>query len=154
MAPTYNKYSFRAFHLLNNACNTNFACYGSLATLSPHDELASCLLALLFDSMFFYILYLLLLFYFYLFLHFIFLKMQRYLYLDNVMPREFGVAKHPLFFLNFLNLQRLVPAARQDYSPINLSHQQPGEMGINEEVALEREKVFRSSPFSFSFLFF
>ena len=90
----------------------------------------------------------------FIFFAFYFLKIERYLYLDNVMPREFGVAKHPLFFLNFLNLQRLMPSAPQDYSPINLSNQQSGEMGINEEVALEREKVFRSSPFSFSFLFF
>jgi hypothetical protein len=66
---------------MNYACATALQCYGPLWTLSFDTELVHCIVAL-FGMAFVY---------FFLFL-----------YLDAVLPREYGIPKHPLFFLHSL----------------------------------------------------
>lgn len=73
------QFSFmRGMYLLNDACALQGLCYGPITHLRWSDEFAKCLLALYLAGILFYVLF---------------------LYLDAVLPREYGIPKHPLFFL-------------------------------------------------------
>lgn len=48
----------RALYLMNNACAIEYACYGSLSTISRSDEYVSCVVALLVSSIVYYLMYL------------------------------------------------------------------------------------------------
>uniref|UniRef100_A0A6B2L4B2 ABC transporter domain-containing protein n=1 Tax=Arcella intermedia TaxID=1963864 RepID=A0A6B2L4B2_9EUKA len=67
----------RGVFLMNYACSTSYACY-SHVQLVPGDELLTCIISLFICGVVYFILY---------------------LYFDAVLPQEYGVPKHPLFFL-------------------------------------------------------
>lgn len=68
----------RGMYLLNDACALQGLCYGPITHLTWHDPFSKSLLALYLAGIGYYLLF---------------------LYLDAVLPREYGVPKHPLFFL-------------------------------------------------------
>lgn len=68
----------RGIYLMNDACALKFTCYGPLSTLHLSDEMSQVLIFLYFDSVLFMIIG---------------------LYLDAILPSEYGIRKHPLFFL-------------------------------------------------------
>lgn len=73
------QFSFmRGMYLLNDACALQGQCYGPITTLKWSDEFSKALLAIYLAGIIYYILF---------------------LYLDAVLPREYGIPKHPLFFL-------------------------------------------------------
>lgn len=73
------QFSFmRGMYLLNDACALQGQCYGPITKLRWGDEFSKALLAIYLAGIIFYILF---------------------LYLDAVLPREYGIPKHPLFFL-------------------------------------------------------
>ena len=73
------QFSFmRGMYILNDACALQGQCYGPITHLTWGDEFSKCLLAIYLAGIIYYILF---------------------LYLDAVLPREYGIPKHPLFFL-------------------------------------------------------
>jgi ABC-type multidrug transport system fused ATPase/permease subunit len=66
----------RALFLMNDACAEKHLCVGPVWTLPFDDELTACLIALFVAAVVYFILF---------------------LYLDAVLPRQYGVPKHPLF---------------------------------------------------------
>lgn len=76
----------RGIYLMNYACAQKFSCYGPIFQLPFSDELVQCTVALYIASVLYWILF---------------------LYLDSVLPREYGIPKPPLFFLDpIINLFR------------------------------------------------
>lgn len=63
---------------MNYACAANYSCYGPLTSLSVNDELSHTIIALYVSAV-------------------VILLLS--IYLDNVVPHDYGVSKHPLFFL-------------------------------------------------------
>ena len=63
-------------YLLNDACAEKHICYGPLWKLSGQDEVLPPIIAMFISGVVFFMLF---------------------LYLDAVLPRQFGVPKHPLF---------------------------------------------------------
>jgi ABC-type multidrug transport system ATPase subunit len=71
------QFSFvRGIYLMNDACAEKYSCYGPPWTLSLDSELMLCLCALYAAPIFYFVVF---------------------LYFDQVVPSEYGVAKHPLF---------------------------------------------------------
>lgn len=67
----------RALYLMNDACAEKNLCLGPIWKMHLEDELVACFIALYLAAVIFCILF---------------------LYLDAVLPRQYGVPKHPLFF--------------------------------------------------------
>jgi len=68
----------RGIYLFTKACTLDNACYPHLWNLHFNDEMSTVLIMMSFDAVFFFVLF---------------------LYLDQVLPRSYGIPKHPLFFL-------------------------------------------------------
>lgn len=68
----------RGVYLLNYACATSYSCYGPLSSLHWGDEFTQNMTFLYIDAA---------------------ILMVLGLYLEAVLPKEYGVPKHPLFFL-------------------------------------------------------
>ncbi len=66
----------RGIYLITKACTFDNICYGNVWHINRDDEMAAVLGMLAFDAVFYFVLF---------------------LYLDQVMPKTFGIAKHPLF---------------------------------------------------------
>eukprot|EP01125_Pyxidicula_operculata_P020322 TRINITY_DN749_c1_g1_i2.p1 TRINITY_DN749_c1_g1~~TRINITY_DN749_c1_g1_i2.p1 ORF type:complete len:1080 (-),score=261.04 TRINITY_DN749_c1_g1_i2:788-4027(-) len=69
----------RGIFLMSRACSNSYSCYQSLATITADDELINPLIALYCEAILFFI---------------------AFLYFDAVLPNEYGVPKHPLFFMD------------------------------------------------------
>jgi hypothetical protein len=67
---------------MNEACAEKYACYGPPWTLSKKSEFIWCLVALYIAAVVYFVVF---------------------LYLDQVLPSEYGVTKHPLFCFIDLN---------------------------------------------------
>eukprot|EP00028_Trichosphaerium_sp_Am-I-7-wt_P002712 CAMPEP_0168530186 /NCGR_PEP_ID=MMETSP0405-20121227/14482_1 /TAXON_ID=498012 /ORGANISM="Trichosphaerium sp, Strain Am-I-7 wt" /LENGTH=461 /DNA_ID=CAMNT_0008554309 /DNA_START=766 /DNA_END=2151 /DNA_ORIENTATION=- len=66
----------RGIFLMNDGCSTLFTCYGPLWSMGWPNELWTCIIALYISAIVYYVLF---------------------LYLDQVLPKKFGVPRHPLF---------------------------------------------------------
>lgn len=127
----------RGIYLMNNACAESFTCYGPVTSWGWEDELTKVIFFLYLDA-------------------FMFLIVG--LYLDAVLPREFGIRKHPLFFLKPL-ANKLFPSrfdSKKELKKTNLKEEEQ-EDDISEEespllqgssmmiedvdVKIERERV-------------
>ena len=114
----------RGIYLMNMSCLNNLSCYGSLGTIKIQDELALDFIWLFADA----IIYLLL-----------------HIYFDQVLPREWGVPKHPLFFLgskveNFCSRNKGIGKLYEDDIDLELNKSEK----IDREVLKEVNKVDNS----------
>jgi len=112
----------RGMYLLNKACAFEYQCYGAFSTISGTDEFYHVITALFLDGFVYYILY---------------------LYLDNIMPREFGVPKHPLFFLETFKklFTNKVIEQNEEKQGLMQADYTTSLRAENADVAAEREKV-------------
>eukprot|EP01091_Cochliopodium_minus_P001939 TRINITY_DN1188_c0_g2_i2.p1 TRINITY_DN1188_c0_g2~~TRINITY_DN1188_c0_g2_i2.p1 ORF type:complete len:1683 (-),score=415.80 TRINITY_DN1188_c0_g2_i2:354-4655(-) len=114
----------RGIYLMNTKCINQLACYGSLGGIRIEDEFAQDLIWLFADAIIFFVLH---------------------LYLDQVLPREWGVPKHPLFFLgskveNFCSMKKGV-LLRDDMSSVDLRNFKKDEDVMNEIHKVESGKI-------------
>eukprot|EP01128_Nolandella_sp_AFSM9_P010418 TRINITY_DN7197_c0_g1_i1.p1 TRINITY_DN7197_c0_g1~~TRINITY_DN7197_c0_g1_i1.p1 ORF type:complete len:1837 (-),score=357.54 TRINITY_DN7197_c0_g1_i1:66-5192(-) len=72
----------RGIYLMNYACATSLMCYGPITELPVSDEIVSCIISLALCTVCYLVLF---------------------LYLDAVLPREYGIPKHPLFFIDAIS---------------------------------------------------
>eukprot|EP01116_Phalansterium_solitarium_P019773 TRINITY_DN564_c0_g2_i1.p1 TRINITY_DN564_c0_g2~~TRINITY_DN564_c0_g2_i1.p1 ORF type:complete len:1819 (+),score=747.59 TRINITY_DN564_c0_g2_i1:87-5543(+) len=110
----------RGIYLMNDACASKYACYGSLATLGGGDELGAVMIALYVGAA---------------------ALLLMALYLDQVLPRTYGIPKHPLFFLFWL---RDCVGSRPDTTPEHerlLAYTMVSGQPEDDDVATERERV-------------
>jgi hypothetical protein len=69
-------------YLMNDACAEKYSCYGPPWTLPLHSEFLLSLLSLYLAPIVYFVIF---------------------LYLDQVLPSEYGIAKHPLFCFIYTN---------------------------------------------------
>jgi len=76
------QFSFaRATYLIGNRCLAEAGCYGDFSTITPSDEIVGCFVGMYLSGFLYFLIF---------------------LYLDAVLPREYGIAKHPLFFIDWI----------------------------------------------------
>jgi ABC-type multidrug transport system ATPase subunit len=93
------QFSFsRGMYLLNDACALQGLCYGPITHLRWSDPFSKALLALYLAGFGYYVLF---------------------LYLDAVLPREYGIPKHPLFFLPWFRLSKSSSSLANSKTPLN-----------------------------------
>jgi ABC-type multidrug transport system ATPase subunit len=104
----------RGIYLMNWECSAKLDCY-SIEKLSPSDELATCMFFLLFDFVLYFVLA---------------------LYLDEVLPSQWGVPKHPCWLC-------LSKCKASNESMSNLTSSCPTERpsGEDSDVFAERMRV-------------
>jgi len=94
-------------YLLNDACAEKQFCYGPIWSIDPTDEVVPPLASLYAAAVFFFIVF---------------------LYLDAVLPREFGVPKHPLFCFSCCRKPKKV---EDDHSPDSADIIEPVKFGAS-----------------------
>lgn len=106
----------RGIYLITAACTLDNVCYGNVWNIRSNDEMAAVLGMLAFDAVFYFVLF---------------------LYLDQVMPRTYGIAKHPLFcFQPLLRLCR-----RRGSSEYDVLVEDPHPGTLDSDVAAEEALV-------------
>ncbi len=113
----------RGIYLFTAACTLDNACYNHLWSLNASDEMASVLGMLAFDTVAFFVLF---------------------LYLDQVLPRSYGIAKHPCFC--FQPLLRRWRRRRGQYDRVEHDGDEPA-AALDSEVQHEQELVDTLSPY-------
>ncbi len=109
----------RGIYLFTAACAIENVCYGNVWEIPANEEMANVLGMLAFDAVLYFVLF---------------------LYLDQVLPKSFGIAKHPLFC--FKPLFGLCGRKRRQYAQLeeenNISF---ASRHLDSDVAQEQELV-------------
>jgi ABC-type multidrug transport system fused ATPase/permease subunit len=107
----------RGIYLITKACTFDNICYGNVWHVNWNDEMAAVLGMLAFDAVLYFVLF---------------------LYLDQVLPKTFGISKHPLFC--FQPLMRLCRGRRRDYDHL-VEGEEPHAITVDSDVAAEEALV-------------